>query len=105
MQNEFSTDHCYPPLQAADKVMEEKYKTFLKVSCCFFGFLYKDRNFFMGQSIKPYHVSQAMSVSQSQIHNKYYGKNLSKKDMFFVNSKSNLSDIKQGHSAVKHVLK
>lgn len=46
-----------------------------------------------------------MSVSQSLIHNKYYCKNLSEKDMFFVNSKSNLSDIKQGHSAVEHVFK
>ena len=58
----------------------------------------------MGQCIKPYHVSQAMSCFSKPNYNKYYCKNPSEKDMFLVNAKSNLSDMKQGHSSVKHVL-
>ena len=48
----------------------------------------------MGQSIKPHHISQAISVSQSLTHNTVV-KLLSGKDMFFVKSKSNLSGGKQ----------
>lgn len=46
MQNEFSTDHCYTPLQAADKSNVRKIESILKISCSFISLSYKDRNFF-----------------------------------------------------------